>query len=153
MPRHPVLIGRPQLGWVQLSPGNLLRTLCHAGGPHPKLIMELLANKKLTPDEIMVTLLKDEIEQITRPLGQTNLLLDGFALSTSNLTPWHNAFGRNAEPLAMLFFECPLSILEKRIPGRAPYSGRGDDNAESMKLRFETFKAETFPKQRSLHRD
>lgn len=29
--------------------------------------------------------------------------------------------------------------------GRAKYSGRSDDNVESMKLRFNTFKAETLP--------
>ncbi len=29
--------------------------------------------------------------------------------------------------------------------GRAKYSDRSDDNVESMKLRFDTFKAETLP--------
>jgi len=45
----------------------------------------------------------------------------------------------------MLYFECPYEILEKRILSRAKYSGRSDDNVESMKLRFDTFKAETLP--------
>ena len=45
----------------------------------------------------------------------------------------------------MLYFECPYDVLEKRILGRAKYSGRSDDNVESMKLRFDTFKAETLP--------
>jgi len=45
----------------------------------------------------------------------------------------------------MLYFECPYEILEKRILGRAKHSGRSDDNVESMKLRFDTFKAETLP--------
>ena len=45
----------------------------------------------------------------------------------------------------MLYFECPLPELERRILGRAPFSGRSDDNVESMKLRFETFKAESLP--------
>ncbi len=45
----------------------------------------------------------------------------------------------------MLYFECPYAVLEKRILGRARYSGRSDDNVESMKLRFDTFKAETLP--------
>jgi adenylate kinase family enzyme len=45
----------------------------------------------------------------------------------------------------MLYFECPYAVLEKRILSRAKYSGRSDDNVESMKLRFDTFKAETLP--------
>ena len=36
-------------------------------------------------------------------------------------------------------------MLEKRILGRAKYTGRSDDNVESIKLRFDTFKAETLP--------
>ena len=45
----------------------------------------------------------------------------------------------------MLSFECPFDVLEKRILGRAKYSGRNDDNVESMKLRFDTFREETLP--------
>ena len=43
----------------------------------------------------------------------------------------------------MLFFECPFSVLEKRVLGRAEYSGRSDDNVESLRKRFNTFKEET----------
>ena len=45
----------------------------------------------------------------------------------------------------MLYFECPYAVLEKRILGRAKYTGRSDDNIESIKWRFDTFKAETLP--------
>jgi UMP-CMP kinase len=45
----------------------------------------------------------------------------------------------------MLYFECPYGVLEKRILGRAKYSDRSDDNVESLKLRFDTFKSETLP--------
>jgi len=45
----------------------------------------------------------------------------------------------------MIFFECPLEVLEKRILGRAKYSGRSDDNVGSMRKRFNTYKDETMP--------
>ena len=45
----------------------------------------------------------------------------------------------------MLYFECPYAVLERRILARAKYTGRSDDNVESVKLRFDTFKAETLP--------
>jgi len=45
----------------------------------------------------------------------------------------------------MMFFECPLDVLEKRILKRAKHSGRSDDNVESMRKRFNTYKEETMP--------
>ena len=58
---------------------------------------------------------------------------------------WYEIFGENAEIPKMLFFECPLEVLEKRIMGRAKYTGREDDNLESIRLRFDTFKNQTLP--------
>jgi len=87
----------------------------------------------------------DTMERVTRTTGKNNFLLDGFPRSLSNLEAWYEIFGCEAELPKMLYFECPYLVLEKRILGRAPYSGRSDDNAESIKLRFDTFKAETLP--------
>jgi UMP-CMP kinase len=58
---------------------------------------------------------------------------------------WYEIFGREAELPRMLYFECPYPVLEERLMGRAKYSGRSDDNLESVKLRFDTFKAQTLP--------
>jgi len=58
---------------------------------------------------------------------------------------WYDIFGRDIELPTMLYFECPYEELEKRILGRAKYSGRSDDNVDSLKLRFDTYKEETLP--------
>jgi adenylate kinase family enzyme len=84
-------------------------------------------------------------ESATRRTGKINFLLDGFPRSLDNMEGWYEIFGREAELPKMLYFECPYDVLEKRILGRAKYSGRSDDNVESMKLRFDTFKAKTLP--------
>ncbi len=97
------------------------------------------------PNEVIVTLLQKAMERITRTTGKRNFLLDGFPRSLNNMEGWYEVFGREAELPKMLYFECPYDVLEKRILGRAKYSGRSDDNVESMKLRFDTFKAETLP--------
>ena len=134
-----------QLGWTHLSTGDLLRAEREAGGPNAATIEELLAAGKLVPNEIIVTLLKDAMETVTRTTGKNNFLLDGFPRSLSNLEAWHEVFGHDAELPKMLYFECPYDVLEKRILGRAKYTGRSDDNVESLKQRFDTFKAETLP--------
>ena len=134
-----------QLGWVHLSTGDLLRAELAAGSPASATIQEYVDSGKLVPNEIVVSLLKSKMELITRTTGKRNFLLDGFPRSLSNLEVWHNIFGEQDELPKMLYFECPYEELEKRILGRAKHSGRTDDNVESIKLRFDTFKAETLP--------
>lgn len=134
-----------QLGWVHLSMGNLLRDEHRKQNPHAAVIEEALAAGKLVPNEIIVRLLKEIMERITRTTGKTDFLLDGFPRSLGNLDAWQDVFGGDMDLPSMLYFECPLPELERRILGRAPFSGRSDDNVDSMRLRFETFKAETLP--------
>ena len=134
-----------QLGWTHLSTGDLLREEQEAGGPTTDIIKEYIAAGKLVPNEIVVRLLKDAMERTTRTTGKRNFLIDGFPRSLSNLEAWYEVFGRESELPTMLYFECPFEVLEQRILGRAKYSGRADDNIDAMKLRFDTFKAETLP--------
>ena len=138
-------LAESQLGWTHLSTGDLLRAERQAGGPTAATIEEFIAAGKLVPNEIVVSLLKNAMETVTRTTGKNNFLLDGFPRSLSNLEAWYETFGREAELPKMLYFECPYGVLEKRILGRAKYSDRSDDNVESLKLRFDTFKSETLP--------
>ncbi len=138
-------LAESQLGWTHLSAGDLLRAERKAGGPAAATIETALAAGALVPNEIVVTLLQNAMETVTRTTGKNNFLLDGFPRSLSNLEAWTETFGHEAELPKMLYFECPYPVLERRILGRAKYSGRSDDNFESVKLRFDTFKAETLP--------
>ncbi len=138
-------LAETQLGWTHLSTGTLLRAARDEGGPTATAIEEYITAGQLVPNEITVTLLKDAMETAIRTTGKTNFLLDGFPRSLNNMEGWYEIFGRDAELPKMLYFECPYDVLEKRIAGRAKHSDRSDDNVESMKLRFDTFKAETLP--------
>lgn len=138
-------LAETQLGWTHLSTGDLLRAEREAGGATAATIEKFMTNGKLVPNEIIVTLLKNAMERVTRTTGKNNFLLDGFPRSLHNMEGWYEIFGRDAALPKMLYFECPYPVLEGRILGRAKYSGRSDDNIESVKLRFDTFKAETLP--------
>jgi len=138
-------LAESQLGWTHLSTGDLCRDEHQAGGPNAATIEESMTAGKLVPNEIIVTLLKNKMETVIRTTGRNNFLLDGFPRSLSNLEAWNEIFGEQVELPEILYFECPYPILEQRILGRARYSGRSDDNVESLKLRFDTFKAETLP--------
>lgn len=138
-------LAESQLSWIHLSTGDLLRAERENGGPDAASIEALLAAGKLVPDEVIVKLLKSTMEKATRLTGKNNFLLDGFPRSLGNLDQWNAVFGSDTELPKMLFFECPYDVLQQRIMGRSKYTGRSDDNLESIKLRFDTFKAETLP--------
>jgi hypothetical protein len=46
---------------------------------------------------------------------------------------------------SVLFYTCPLAVLEQRILQRGKESGRADDNLQSLQKRFQTFEHETMP--------
>jgi adenylate kinase family enzyme len=138
-------LAQAQLGWIHLSVGELLRAERQAGGATADIIEQHLTAGEIVPNEITVTLLKKAMENATRTTGKINFLIDGFPRSLDNLEGWYQTFGRESDLPQMLYFECPYDELEKRIMGRAKYSGRSDDNIESVKLRFDTFKAKTLP--------
>ena len=138
-------LAETQLGWTHLSTGELLRAERQMGGLSADIIEKCLAAGKLAPNEIVVTLLKNAMENATRTTGMKNFLLDGFPRSLTNLEGWYEIFGRETKLPKMLYLECPYAVLEQRILGRANFTGRSDDNVESIKLRFDTFKAETLP--------
>jgi adenylate kinase family enzyme len=138
-------LAQEQLGWVHLSTGDLLREELKKGGATAEKIDSFITAGELVPNEITVTLLKDAMETTTRTTGKRNFLLDGFPRSLNNLNGWYEVFGKDTPLPTMLYFECPYDVLEQRILSRAKYSGRSDDNVESMKLRFDTYKEETLP--------
>ncbi|MDF1659793.1 MAG: nucleoside monophosphate kinase [Verrucomicrobiales bacterium] len=138
-------VAESQLGWTHLSVGDLLRAEREGGGPKAEVIEACLSAGKLVPNEIVAALLREKMETVTRTTGKNNFLLDGFPRSLENLEVWDEIVGGDAELPKMLYFECPYPVLEKRILSRAKYTGRSDDNIESVKQRFDTFKAETLP--------
>ncbi len=134
-----------QLGWTHLSTGDLLRAELGSEGPQAVEIKKYIDAGELVPNDIMMRLLKESMERITRTTGRNNFLLDGFPRSLNNMKGWHEHFGGDIALPTMLYFECPYDELERRVKGRAKYSGRSDDNLQSLRLRFDTFKAETLP--------
>ena len=49
------------------------------------------------------------------------------------------------ESTFVLYFECPEEVMLERLLKRGETSGRGDDNLESIRKRFATFRDTSFP--------
>jgi adenylate kinase family enzyme len=72
-------------------------------------------------------------------------LLDGFPRSQGNVNAWNNIMKDTVDVHCLLYFTCSEEVMEKRLLKRGETSGRSDDNAETIKKRFNTFKKETEP--------
>jgi len=138
-------LAKLQLGWHHLSIGDLLREERQKGGSTALLIEDYMTKGALVPNHITLKLLEQAMDRLIRTTGRFNFLIDGFPRSLDNLEGWYEIFGKQSPLPTMLYFECPFAELEKRILGRAKFSGRSDDNSESLKRRFDTYKAETLP--------
>ena len=111
------------------------------------MIEEYITAGKIVPVKITVKLLQKAMDDVIKTTGKVNFLIDGFPRSLENWNGYKEVFGikDDSEMPTMLFFECPLPVLEARILKRAKYSGRSDDNVESLRKRFNTYKEETMP--------
>jgi UMP-CMP kinase len=129
---------------VHLSAGQLLRDeTSKEGSPHGKMIEECLVAGKIVPVEISLALLAQAIQDA--PGKSMIFLVDGFPRNYDNLDGWTKGMANIASVAGVLHYDCPLEILEKRILERAKDSGRSDDNLESLRKRFKTFKTDTEP--------
>ena len=96
---------------------------------------------KIVPVEVTVKLLLAAMEK--HP-GK-KFLIDGFPRSMDNKDGWYQVVGDQAEVAFCLFYDCPEEELEKRLLKRGETSGRDDDNIESIKKRFRTFRETSMP--------
>jgi UMP-CMP kinase len=72
-------------------------------------------------------------------------VIDGFPRNQDNFDGWQRALGDLVDVPFILFFDADEQTMIDRILERAKTSGRNDDNIESLRKRFDTFKKETMP--------
>ena len=129
---------------LHLSAGQLLREeVKKEDSPHGAVIAERLEAGQIVPVEISLSLLEQAMKKETRK--STVFLVDGFPRNFDNLDGWTKCMRNVAVVSGVLFYSCPLEVLESRILERAKVSGRSDDNLESLRKRFKTFEDETVP--------
>lgn len=130
-------------GYVHLSAGDLLREeRKRPGSQFGELIETYIREGKIVPVEITCSLLENAMETS----GKDKFLIDGFPRNQNNLEGWNKALSDKIQLQFVLFFDCPLEIcLERCLKRGESGSGRSDDNADSLKKRFNTYLNETKP--------
>ena len=130
---------------VQLSTGEMLRAAVEAGteiGVKAKSIMD---RGDLVPDEIMVSIISDRIEEKDCKNG---FILDGFPRTISQAESLEKLLARKKIALdAVIELEVNDEILIDRISNRISNNNvaRSDDNAETLKNRLEVYHNQTAP--------
>ena len=102
-----------------------------------------MVDGKLVPGEIAVQLMKKAMEK--HGWNKKRYLVDGFPRGQENLDGWQRVMGDSVEVPFVVFFDANEDTMIERILERAKTSGRSDDNLESLKKRFATFKGDSMP--------
>ncbi|KAL3697339.1 hypothetical protein R1sor_011415 [Riccia sorocarpa] len=124
-------------GFVHLSAGDLLRAEINSGSSNGNMIQELIKDGKIVPSEVTVKLLLKAMNEAKTD----KFLIDGFPRNEENRLAFEKVAG--FEPEFILYFDCPLDELEKRLLGRN--EGRVDDNIETIRKRFKVFLEASLP--------
>lgn len=130
-------------GFVHLSAGDLLREEQNReGSEFRELINTYIREGNIVPMEVTVALLENAIKDAISNKGKSKFLIDGFPRKLDQAYKFEHDV---CESLFTLFFDCTEDVMLQRLLKRAETSGRADDNIESIKKRFATFKETSCP--------
>jgi len=136
-------------GLVQLSTGEMLRAAVAAGTPVGRKIGDVLDRGELVPDDMVVSIVSDRIDQ---PDAKGGFILDGFPRTVPQAEALDRMLAEKGLKLdlvielkvdeAILASRVETRVAEMRVRGE---SVRSDDNPEALRKRLAAYRARTAP--------
>jgi adenylate kinase len=127
----------------------MLRAAVAAGTPVGLKAKEIMARGELVPDEVVVAIINDRIDQRD---ARNGFILDGFPRTTAQAEALERMLEHKGLNLdAVVALQVDEGILLERVERRvAQMQARGetvraDDNAEALKKRLDAYRAQTAP--------
>lgn len=114
-----------------------------SGSETAALINQCIVEGKIVPVEITCQLLKRGMEKLG--WNKKRFLIDGFPRNQDNQDGWVRVLGDTVDMPFVVFLDADEDTMIQRIIERSKTSGRNDDNIESLRKRFATFKNESIP--------
>ena len=136
-------------GIVQLSTGDMLRAAVKAGTPLGVKARDIMASGGLVPDDVVVGIIADRIEQ---PDAKNGFILDGFPRTVPQAEALDRLLDDKGLKLDVVIeLRVNEAVLLQRVETRiAQMQARGetvraDDNAEALAKRLDAYRAQTAP--------
>jgi adenylate kinase len=136
-------------GIVQLSTGDMLRAAVAAGTPTGLKAKDIMARGALVPDDVVVAIVADRIEQ---PDARHGFILDGFPRTVPQAEALDRMLAKKDMRLdAVVELKVDPDILVRRIENRVEQMKlrgellRADDNPEVLKQRLTAYHGQTAP--------
>ncbi|GIW26301.1 adenylate kinase [Meiothermus sp.] len=131
-----------QMGFKQLSTGDILRSHVARGTELGKLAKPLMDAGKLVPDEIILGLIGAELAAMQNP----KVIFDGFPRTLAQAEALDKLLQeQHIRLLGVLLVTAPEDELVRRLLGRALEEGRSDDNEETIRARMAEYRQKTQP--------
>jgi len=136
-------------GIVQLSTGDLLRAAVKAGSPVGRKAKELMDRGELVPDDVVVAIVADRIDQ---PDARNGFILDGFPRTVPQAEALDRMLAEKGLRLdAVIELKVDEGILASRVEKRVAEmrargeTARSDDNPDALKQRLAAYRVQTAP--------
>jgi adenylate kinase len=136
-------------GLVQLSTGDMLRAAVKAGTPLGRQVADIMASGALCPDDVVVAIVEDRIEQ---PDARKGFILDGFPRTVAQAEALDRMLKRHRIGLeAVIGLRVDEAALIRRIENRVAQMTaqgqqlRSDDNPEVLHRRLTAYREQTAP--------
>ncbi|KAF7965503.1 hypothetical protein HWV62_17642 [Athelia sp. TMB] len=140
-----------EYGFCHLSAGDLLRAeQQREGSSYGELIRTYIREGNIVPMEVTIKLLENAMTAALKEgrsgtgwsEGKGRFLIDGFPRKMDQAVKFDEEVCTSS---LVLFYQTTEEVLLERLLKRSESSGREDDNAESIKKRFVTYKETTMP--------
>jgi adenylate kinase len=136
-------------GIIQLSTGDMLRAAVAAGTPIGRQVSEIMASGALCPDDIVVSIVEDRVQQ---PDAHAGFVLDGFPRTVPQAVALDRMLARHGVALdVVIALKVDENALLKRIESRvAETRARGgalrdDDDPQVLHRRLLAYREQTAP--------
>lgn len=131
-------------GLFHISTGEVLRGHIKAETELGKIANEYISKGQLIPDELMIRILDDLLEN--EPRAMQGVVFDGFPRTINQAIALQELLKKRGTKLhAVIGLEVPDQELTERLINRGKETGRADDTPETIKNRLEVYHNQTSP--------
>ena len=132
-----------EYGIPHIATGDMLRQAMEAGTPLGLTIKPIYDAGQLVPDEIMIELIRERLEE---PDGTAGFVLDGFPRTMPQADALDAMLREIGRELTVVFaLQVSDKICIERLLKRARDERRSDDTPEAIRRRLELYHRETEP--------